>query len=198
MDINRMDFVPVNVEIKKENLDNLSVLKVVKSNKIMEFDENTYAKLSDLNFHNGIIEVKLFSKLLPDAPDFARGFIGVAFRINDDDTRFESFYVRPTNGRCEDPIRKKRAIQYFSYPGYTFDYFRENEITSYEGEADIDLEEWIDLKIFVKNAKAQFYVNQTLVLCVDDLKLGDTEGFVGLFVDVGTEGYFKDLKITNL
>ena len=35
----------------------------------MEFDENTYAKLKDFSFHNGTIEVKMLSRLLPDAPD---------------------------------------------------------------------------------------------------------------------------------
>lgn len=38
--------------------------------------------------------------------DFARGFIGIAFRIDDEDSTFESFYVRPTNGRIDDPVRK--------------------------------------------------------------------------------------------
>ncbi|MGT2775580.1 hypothetical protein ACVRZG_05895 [Streptococcus hyovaginalis] len=63
-----------------------------------------------------------------DAPDFARGFIGLAFRISENDDYFESFYIRPTNGRTEDPIRRNRAIQYFAYPTYTFDYFREKGI----------------------------------------------------------------------
>jgi hypothetical protein len=35
-------------------------------------------------------------------------------------------------------------------------------------------------------------------LIVSDLKHGaDLSGSVGLFVDVGTEGYFTDLKISN-
>jgi hypothetical protein len=36
------------------------------------------------------------------------------------------------------------------------------------------------------------------VLLVKDLKLGeDTEGGIGLWVEIGTEGFFKDLKINT-
>lgn len=181
------------------NLADETVLKVVKKDKLMKFDENTYVKLVDSSFHNGEIEVKMLSRLLPDAPDFARGFIGIAFRINEEDTAFESFYVRPTNGRVTDPIRKNRAVQYFSYPDYTFEYFRNLEITDFEGPADIGLDEWITLKTVINGATAKFYLNDLTepVLIVEQMKLGaDARGAVGLFVDIGTEGFFKDLKIT--
>ncbi|MHC9000110.1 hypothetical protein [Enterococcus bulliens] len=186
----------VNVKCQKEFLADQAVIKVVKANKLMEFDENTYVKIADSVFHNGIIEVKMLSRLLADAPDFARGFIGIAFRISEDDSSFESFYVRPTNGQSSDPIRKHRAIQYFSYPKYTFDYFREKGITGYEGSADIELNEWINLKVIVTDERAEFFVNGQQVLLVDQLKHLDSQGQVGLFVDIGTEGYFKDLYIT--
>lgn len=181
------------------NLADETVLKVVKKDKLMEFDENTYVKLVDSSFHNGEIEVKMLSRLLPDAPDFARGFIGIAFRINEEDTAFESFYVRPTNGRVTDSIRKNRAVQYFSYPDYTFEYFRNLEIIDFEGPAAIGLDEWITLKAVIHGATAKFYLNDLTepVLIVEQMKLGaDARGAVGLFVDIGTEGFFKDLKIT--
>jgi len=74
--------------------------------------------LKGVNFANGIIEVKILSRLLESAPDFARGFIGVAFQ------KHPSFIVGETKG---------------------------------------------------------------------DIKSGS----VALWVDIGREGYFKDLKITN-
>ena len=81
-------------------------------------DENTYLKTKNLAFHNGVIEVDVCGKLLPDAPDYARGFIGIVFRANENDSEFESFYIRPTNGKdCDDPVRKAHGCQYFSYPG---------------------------------------------------------------------------------
>lgn len=196
MNIHEMIVKAVNVKCQKKFLADQAVIKVVKANKLMEFDENTYVKIADSVFHNGIIEVKMLSRLLADAPDFARGFIGIAFRIIEDDSSFESFYVRPTNGQSSDPIRKHRAIQYFSYPKYTFDYFREKGITRYEGSADIELNEWINLKVIVTDERAEFFVNGQQVLLVDQLKHLDSQGQVGLFVDIGTEGYFKDLYIT--
>ena len=198
----------INKENRKENythisnevIDNEKVLRVVKSGKINEYDENTYAKLVDSSFHNGIIEVKMLSRLLKEAPDFARGFIGIAYRINEDDTKFESFYVRPTNGRqCDDPVRKQHGFQYFSYPTYTFAYFRERGITKYENQVDIDLNEWISLKAVIEDEKAIFYLNDDLQpLLVVDQMIHDKSmrGNIGFFVDIGTEAFFKDLKIT--
>ncbi len=200
VDLKTKNLKGVHTAIENINDEGEEVLRVVKSEKIMEFDENTYAKVNNISFHNGVIEVKMLSRLLPDAPDFARGFIGIAYRINDDDTKFESFYVRPTNGKqCDDPIRKAHGCQYFSYPKYTFAYFREHDITNYEAPVDIELNEWIKLKAIIEGAHAEFYVNDedTPVLVVDDMKHGSNlTGSIGLFVDIGTEAFFKDLKIT--
>lgn len=199
IDIIKEYFQEVNTKIDKVELNGEKVLRVVKTHKIMEFDENTYAKLPNICFHNGVIEVKMLSRLLPDAPSFARGFIGIAYRINKDDSQFESYYVRPTNGRTSDPVRKAHGCQYFSYPHYTFAYFREHNITKYEAPVDIGLDEWIDLKAVIKDEYAQFYINdsQEPILIVEDMKHGTFQhGSVGFFVDVGTEAFFKDLKIT--
>lgn len=201
IDLNKDNFMAVHTAIENVELAGEKVLRVVKAEKIMEFDENTYAKLNDMCFHNGTIEVKMLSRLLPDAPDFARGFIGIAYRISEDDKKFESFYVRPTNGRrCDDPVRKAHGCQYFSYPRYTFVYFRDNNITKYEAPVDIDLNEWLQLKAVIKDNTAQFYINDmnNPILVVDDMKHGsDLKGSVGFFVDIGTEAFFKDLKITG-
>ena len=198
IDLEKDNFKAVHTTIENLKLDGEKVLRVVKSEKIMEFDENTYAKLMDVPFHNGIIEVKMLSRLLPDAPSFARGFIGIAYRINDDDTKFESFYLRPTNGRIDDPVRKAHGCQYFSYPKYTFEYFRNNNITDYEAPVDIGLNEWIKLRAVIEESRAEFYVNnyKTPVLVVECMKhCANQKGAIGFFVDIGTEAFFKDLKI---
>ena len=74
-------FTAVHTAIENVELDGERVLRVVKSAKIDQPDENTYAKLTGSNFHNGAIEVDMRSRLLPDAPGHARGFIGIAFRM---------------------------------------------------------------------------------------------------------------------
>lgn len=197
--LNKEHFKAVHTAINNLTMDGKEVLRVVKAEKMMEFDENTYAKLIDSSFHNGTIEVKMLSHLLPDAPDFARGFIGIAYRINDEDTKFESYYVRPTNGRTDDLVRKAHGCQYFSYPKYTFAYFREHAIEHYEAPVDIGLDEWICLKAVVEGKQAKFYINDARepILVVNDMKHGDKQrGAIGFFVDIGTEAFFKDLKIT--
>lgn len=179
------------VELEQEH-----VIRVVKSGKFEQFDANTYVKLADDTFHNGTIEVKVRSRFLPDAPEFARGFIGIAFRIAETDGSFESFYVRPSNGETNDVIRKNRVFQYFAYPDYPFSYFRDSGINDFEGPATIKMDEWITLKAVIEDAKGTFYINDERVLVVEELKLGaDTRGSVGIFVDTGTEGFFKELKV---
>jgi hypothetical protein len=55
------------------------------------------------------------------------------------------------------------------------------------------------LKIEVDGVKMRFYVNGASqpTLFVNDLKLGDTSGSVALWIGVGTEAYFTNLRITE-
>ena len=192
-------FVPVNVKIEESTIDEERVLRVRKPLENLVADTDTYARVKNVEFHNGSIEVDMYSKLQEGAPDYSRGFIGIVFRINAENNEFESFYVRPTNGRHPDPIRRSHGSQYFSYPGYTFDYFRKHGITKYEAPVDIDLYEWIHLKAEIQNEHAAFYVNGQLILEVEDLKHGsEAKGGVGLYTDIGTDGYFKNLHIQSI
>lgn len=180
-------------------VDNEQVLQVIKEPSVEEFDEPTYAMVEDVEFHNGIIEVQVQGRLLPDAPDFARGFLGIAFRINDDNSQYESIYVRPTNGRADDQVRRNHSVQYYAYPDYKFDVLRETEPEKYESHADFGLNEWIALKIVVEDEKAKLFVNNNDYpsLVVKDMKLGPSaSGKVALWTEVGTDALFKDLVIT--
>lgn len=172
--------------------------RVEKSARVTEVDEPTFAKVRGVDFRNGVIEVKVLSRLLPNAPAYARGFIGVAFRIADGNSRFESIYVRPTNGRAPDQLRRNRSVQYFAYPDFKFQRLRDEAPGVYESYADMGLDEWITLRIEVRGAKAKLFLNgqPQPTLIVNDLKLGpDAAGGIGLWVDVGTEGFFRDLVI---
>ncbi len=162
-------------------------------------DENTYARVLDVDFDNGVIEVDVKGSIMDGAFAAARGFVGIAFGINDNDSEFECFYIRPTNGRdCIDPVRKSHACQYFTYPGYIFSYYREFGIEGYEAAVDtIAIDEWAHLKIEVTGDKAKFFVNGELVLSSDKLKHGDTHGAVGLWTGCGARGFFKNLCITE-
>lgn len=176
------------------------VVRVEKHEKLEMFDEDTFVLINNVKIQNGAIQATVRSRLLPNAPDFARGFIGLVFRVNDNNSEFESYYVRPTNGRHPDPVRRAHGSQYFAYPGYTFSYFREHKLDGFEAPVDIDIDEWITIRIEFLGEKAKFFVNDLVepVLIIDSLKHGNriAKG-IGLYVDTGTEGFFKDLIIED-
>ena len=195
-DKNNLESVNVSLSIEKYN--GKEVVKVIKDSTVTEFDEPTFAKLKGIDFKNGTIEVKVLSRLLPNAPELARGFIGIAFRINDSNSKFESIYIRPTNGRANNQLSRNHSIQYFSFPDYKFDRLRKETPGEYESYADMTLNEWIKLKIIIVESQAKLFINDNKEpsLIVNDLKHGaSSSGSVGLWVDVGTEGFFSDLMI---
>ena len=190
----------VNVYMSIEKLMGSDVVKAIKDSSVKESDEPTFVKIKGINFSNGTIEVKVLSRLLKDAPAFARGFIGVAFRVNDSNTKFECIYLRPVNARVDDQVRRNHSIQYFSYPDYKFDRFRKEAPEKYESYADMEMNKWITMRIEVKDAQAKLFIdkNQQPSLIVNDLKHGaNASGSIAFWVETGTEGYFKDLKITK-
>jgi pimeloyl-ACP methyl ester carboxylesterase len=187
------------VYMSLEKLEGKNVVKVIKDSTVKAVDEATFVRIKNLNFKEGIIEVKVLSRLTQTASPTARGFIGVAYRINADNSKFECMYLRPTNGRTEDQVRRNHSIQYFSFPDFKFPRLRKESPEMYESHADMGLNEWIPIKIVVKGKTAQLFLNNNKqpALVVNDLKWGENNaGALGLFVDVGTEGYFKDLKVT--
>ena len=193
-------FVPVGTSVGLTELDGEQLIRVVKPEENTEPDVPTYARLVGSNFHDGTIELDVRARLMHWADIDCRGFIGFVFRASEDDDRFESFYVRPRNGRsCTEPQRRIHTMQYFSYPGYTFAYFRERGIADYEARADIEMDEGIHLKAEIAGASAKFYVDdmETPALVVDEMFGGaNLRGGVGLYVDNGTQGHFKNLKVT--
>lgn len=192
---------PVLVNMSITNIDGRKAVRVSRDTATHGADRPTFVRLKNTDdFSNGTIEVMLLSRLLPTAEAYARGFIGLAFRINKDNSKFESIYIRPTNGRADDQLRRNHSTQYFSYPDYPFDRLRKEAEGKYESYADMGLNEWIKIKIVVKSAQAKLYLNdhQQPVLIVNDLKLGATgSGAVGLWVDGGTDAFFRDLKVVR-
>ena len=198
MTLNAENFIAVQSFVSNAEIDGDQVLRVVKDPSINIPDGPTYARLKDFEFHNGTIEVEVRSRLLVD-DGMGRGFIGVTFRINEDDTAFEALYIRPTNGRCDDQVRRNHSTQYFSYPDYKFDRLRTEFPSLYESYADMALDEWTSMKIEVEGEHAKLYLHggKHPVLIVNDLKRGDVKGGVALWVDDGSEAFFRNLKITK-
>ena len=164
-------------------------------------DEPHYAKLAGLDdFENGTIEVKMYSQLQNPAPYAGiAGFIGVYFRVAENDSAFESIYVRPKVGRVNNQQYRNHAVQYISYPHYKFDTLRKIAPFKYEGSAPVALNEWITMRIEVNGETAEMFINDMKysTFIVDKMLGSIKKGGIGLYVDIGTIGYFKDLKVTK-
>ncbi|RYY22447.1 MAG: hypothetical protein EOP41_07185 [Sphingobacteriaceae bacterium] len=197
MPLTPANFSPVQVYSSFRKMDGKNVMRVCKDTTVKAVDQPTFARLNKVAFKNGTIEVKVLSRLLKTAQKDNRGFIGIAFHINEDNSRFEGIYIRPTNGRTDDQVRRNHSVQYFSFPDYPFSRLRKESPEMYETHADMGLNEWTKLRIVVKNRQARLFLgnNREPTLLVNDLKLGEVTGGIGLWVDVGTEGFFKDLNI---
>jgi hypothetical protein len=163
-------------------------------------DEKHYAKLVGLDdFENGTIEVKMYSQIQDPSPFAgAAGFIGLYYRIAENDAAFESIYLRPKVGRASNQMLRNHAVQYFSYPHAKFETLRKNYPPgSYEGSAPVALKEWITMRIEVNGETAEMFINNMKYSSfIVDKMLGNVKkGSVGLYVDIATIGYFKDLKV---
>jgi hypothetical protein len=159
-------------------------------------DGESFAIVKGSRFHNGTIEVELAGKPAATAGPAARGFIGIAFRVQGN--RYEYIYLRPTNGRADDQVRRNHSTQYGAHPDFGFGQMRKESPEKYESYVDLEPGVWTKMRIVVDGTKARLYVHDAAQPCliVNDLKLGDSEGAVALWVGPGTEGYFATLKMT--
>jgi len=152
-------------------------------------------KTSD--FKDGTIEADVAGGPREGAQPSTRGFVGIAFRIQDHGSRYEAFYLRMTNGRADDQIRRNHSTQYVSEPDFPWNRLRDENPGVYESYVDIDPEAWTRIKIVVAGTKASLYVNGADQPCliVNDLKLGETHGPVALWAGSDTEAYFSKLTV---
>jgi hypothetical protein len=156
------------------------------------------AILDGTNFTDGTIDVWVTGHVAPNAPDTSsRGFIGIAFRSSDDGKRFENIYLRMTNGRAEQQLRRNHSVQYESVPDNRWFRLRKEHPGEYESYVDIQPDVWAKLRIVVSGRRLTLYVNDAAqpTLIVNDLKGAQTHGRLGLWVGPESVGYFSDLVI---
>ena len=154
--------------------------------------------IEGLEFSNGTIEAEMASAPAPGAPAGARGFAGIAFRVQGD--AFEALYLRPTNGRADDQERRNHATQYVAHPDWTWFRLRTETPSKYESYVDLEPGVWTKIRIEVRSERARLYVHdqQQPTLIVNDLKSGaNGKGSVALFVDIGTIAHFRNLTVTT-
>lgn len=156
------------------------------------------ALIENTDFSNGVIEAAVAGTPAPGAAPDARGFVGISFRAAPDASRYECFYIRPTNGRADDQLWRNHSAQYVSHPDYPWNRPRQESPGVYESYVDLEPGVWTKLRIVVEGVHAKLYVNDATqpTLLVNDLKAGETHGQIGLWIGSGTEAYFSNLKIT--
>ena len=157
------------------------------------------ALIDGLEFSSGVIEAEIAGAPAPGAGAGARGFVGIAFRLQPDLKTYDAFYLRPTNGRADDQLRRNHSTQYVSEPEFPWHRLRKEHPGVYESYVDLETGAWTRVRIVVDGRKAQLFVHGAAqpALIVNDLKLGDVAGGVGLWIGVGTEAYFSSVKVTG-
>lgn len=188
----------INTELKEVQYKGKRALQLVAPADKEKLNEDMLAILKDQHFKDGAITVELAGAPRADAAADSRGFIGIAFRVQGDGEKFECFYLRPSNGRADDQLRRNHSLQYVSEPDYGWKRLRTENPGVYESYADLVAGEWTKVKIVVAGSKAELYVNDATqpALVVNDLKLGDSAGAIALWSHTSTEGYFSGLKVT--
>jgi hypothetical protein len=157
------------------------------------------ALVNGTDFHNGTIEAEVAGLPITAMDDTARGFVGIEFRVGDHGARAENIYIRPTNGRADDQLRRNHSVQYESFPDFPWDRLRREQPGVYESYADLEPGAWTKMKITVAGTKARLYLNGAAQPCliVNDLKLGDVRGQIALWAFISSNAYFSNLKITR-
>jgi hypothetical protein len=155
--------------------------------------------LSKTEFQDGVIEIELTGEPKASAGEGARGFVGIAFRVSPEAARYECFYLRPTNGRADDQVRRNHSTQYISFPEFPWPRLRKEFPEKYESYVDLVPGEWTRVKIEVRRDKARLYVGGSAqpVLAVNDLKHGPSSGQIALWIGPGTVAHFTDLRVSK-
>jgi hypothetical protein len=184
-----------NVSIAQTNYKGRSAIQVIAAPDAP--NAASYAVVKDVSFRDGTIEVDVAGQPAAGAGSGARGFIGIAFRLQSDGA-YEYIYLRPTNGRADDQVRRNHSTQYSSHPDFDFARSRQEAPEKYESYVDLEPGVWTKYKIEVEGREARLYVHgaEQPCLIVNDLKQEPRGGGVALWVGPGTEGYFSNLKIT--
>lgn len=188
-----------NSVFSETNFEGRQAIQVQEPVELLQSNEDNLVILDGVDFHNGEIELWLAGTRNPNANESARGFTGIAFRIAEDPTQYEAIYVRPTNGRADDQLRRNHSIQYIAHPEFTWNKLRAESPSKYESYADMGPGEWIKYRLVVQGERAELYLNDNDQpnLIVKDLKLGDSSGRIGLWIDSGTIAYFSDIRVRD-
>ena len=156
-------------------------------------DNYGLAWVTEIDFAGGTIELELKGK---DQP--GQSFVGVAFCGQDNKT-FDAVYLRPFNFQAAEAEHRSHSIQYVSLPGYDWSDLRKK----YPGKYESALapaptpESWVKLKLVLEGKKMSAFVNEADRPALSVELLNDRHtGRLGLWVGNGSDGWFRNLKVT--
>jgi hypothetical protein len=158
------------------------------------------AVIDGTDFGDGVIEAEIAGEPAKDAPAGARGFVGIAFRVQQDMMTYDAFYLRPTNGRAEDQERRNHSAQYISHPDWTWSRLRQETPSRYEAYVDLVTGAWTPIRIEVQGSRARLFVYGQMqpTLVVNDVKSGaQAHGAIALWIDAGTVAHFRNVRVTR-
>jgi len=163
-------------------------------------DLEQLAVIEGSDFSSGTIEVEIAGVPGPGAAGGARGFVGIAFRLQKDMKTYDAFYLRPTNGRADDQERRNHSAQYISHPEWPWFRLRKETPSRYEAYVDLVPGAWTKIKVEVQGDKARLYVHgqEQPTLVVNDVKSGaQASGAVALWLGPGTIAHFRNLTVSS-
>lgn len=176
----------------------VKALKLVPAPESVGKDAGMLALLDGPEFKDGTIQLEVAGAPRPDAPADSRGFIGISVRTGPHGAWSEVFYLRPTNGRSDDQLRRNHAVQYASDPEFPWYRLRKESPGVYESYADMEAGAWTRIKVVVAGTTARLYVNGASQPClvVNDLKHGTQPGRIALWAHVETDAYFGAVSVS--
>jgi hypothetical protein len=193
---------PHNVVAEPATLQGKKGIKVLASQESVPPGTNveTLLIINDLEFSDGVIEAEIAGDVRQGASEGARGFVGIAFRVQNDLRTYDAFYLRPTNGRAEDQVRRNHSAQYVAHPDWPWFRLRKEFPEKYESYVDLVPGTWTKVRIEVSGEKARLYVHDMKqpTLIINDVKSGaNAKGAIALWIDQGTVAHFRNLVVSE-
>jgi len=160
----------------------------------------TMAVIEATDFTSGVIEAEIAGEPASGAAEGARGFVGIAFRLQQDMRTYDAFYLRPTNGRADDQVRRNHSVQYISHPDWPWNRLRRETPERYESYVDLVPGAWTRIRIEVRGNQARLFVHGQAqpTLVVNDLKTGaEGRGAIALWIGPGTVAHFREVRVSR-
>ncbi len=151
------------------------------------------AWITGVEFSDGVIELEVKGRNQP-----GQSFVGIAFHGQDNKT-FDAVYLRPFNFQAAEADHRSHSIQYISLPKYDWSDLRKNYPGKYESALSPapGAESWVRLKLVIKGKSVSAFVNGADKPALSIELLDDRHnGRLGLWVGNGSNGWFRNLKIT--